>query len=93
MIEKTVDNRDKTRIVSIDIVVPATEFNTMEFAEKFHNQFVGNPDYIDSNIVVHDDGNQKTGVAIFIKDLKDYDRMKKELMKAIQDVFQKIENK
>lgn len=93
MIEQTVDNKNKNIIVSIELAVPKHQFNTVEFAEKFHNQFVGNPDYIKSNIVVYDDGNQHTGATIVINDLEDYDRMKKELMKAIQDVFQKIENK
>jgi hypothetical protein len=79
--------------VSIELVVPAYEFDTIEFAERFHNQFAGNPDYIKSNIVVHDDGKSHTGAAIFIKDVEDYDRMKKELMKAIDDVFSHIESK
>ena len=93
MIEQTVDNKNKNISVSIELVVPKHQFNTMEFAEKFHNQFVGNPDYVESNIIVHDDGNQHTGATIIINDLEDYDRMKKELMEAIQDVFQKIEDK
>ena len=79
--------------VSIELVVPAYKFDTIEFAERIHNQFVGNPDYIKSNIVVHDDGKSQAGAGIFIEDVEDYDRMKKELMKAIDDVFSHIESK
>lgn len=91
--EQSVGNNDKNLIVSIELVVPAYKFDTHEFAGKIHNQFVGNPDYIESNIVVHDDWKSHTGVAIFIEDVEDYDRMKKELMKAIDDVFSHIESK
>lgn len=50
MIEQTVDNKNKNISISIELVVPKHQFNTMEFAEKFHNQFVGNPDYVESNM-------------------------------------------
>lgn len=91
MIEKTVDNSN--RIISIELAVPAKDFNTMEFAERFHNHFVGNPDYVESNIVVHDDAHKHAGTSIFIKDVKDFDRMRKELTNAFNDVMNHIELK
>lgn len=87
------NNEKKTRVISIEFVVPDTEYNTFEFAEKFHEQFVGNPDYVDSNIVVHDDGQNHAGVAIFVEDVKDVNRMKKELTNAFNDVIKCINEK
>ena len=64
-------------------------YNETTLVESIHNEFVGNPDYIDSNIVVHNH-NGVAGITFFLKDIKDKDKMKEEALKAFQSFLEQL---
>lgn len=84
--------------ITIELIIPDDAGNgdtdlIYEARETFHNNFKGNPDYVDSNVVVHDNRNgseefTETGLLVDFTKCKDKLMAATKLVDAFVDLVQ-----